>query len=453
MKIKILLPVIIITIFFSCKKERNNQMDNNLLVELEKKSDQGPFTSMLTPFSMVDTTLKGLKGIPDLDSVSVQLFRSKNKKKIEKLLNEKKIDSQEFDKLNYEMYAVSAIDKTEQILIFDWNRNKDFSDDEIQRFDVDIRNKTNEKQKVRDSFPLYEIPYYDFINNKLVKLDLRVRFVPIKDHIGFLEPTKEKNTYANLLIVKYKTQHWQGVFHMSDKDSISYKVGMADHWGRYQFTFREQNKPFYSRRNKDEQYEEFTIGDTLQLAKTIIKIDSVREDLNKVYLQKLNITSLPHGYKEGHSIRDYTFTDIEGNTKRISHLLRNKDLLLIDFWGTWCFPCLKLTPDLKQFHKDYPNVAMLGVDFDFEKEPGVKYIQEKELDWTHMYVERVRNDSLLHTKIVSKLRVDNYPTFMLIDKDLKIVYRGIGKKGLTRVEELIEVIYALKAQKRKKVNP
>ncbi|MHA7056872.1 TlpA family protein disulfide reductase [Aquimarina sp. M1] len=441
----------ILIMLLSCNKESKVDL-RQIEVDLVKQSSQGPFPTMTSGFEMVDTIPSNMKGIPKLDSLSIQSIRRTSEKKLKKLLNDGKIDTLTFKEINIEWYALSAIKEDKQIIILDENRNLDFSDDKKYIINKKIRETLSKDEKLKDSFPLIILPYKRYLNGKILDADLRTKILPHKNffYLSKTNPSTKELTYLDLLLVSNRREHWLGNFQL---DNIKYKTAISDHWNDFQVVFREQGKPFYSRRNQDEQYEEFKEGDTVQLGTHFIKIDSVGADLEKLYLQKLNITSLPHGYKEGHTLRDYAFTDIEGNTKRISHLLRNKDLLLIDFWGTWCAPCLKLTPDLKQLHKDYPDVAILGVDFDFEKEPGVEYIKEKELDWTHMYVERVRNDSLLHSKIVSKLRVDNYPTFMLIDKDLKIVYRGIGKKGLTRVKEFIDTINALKAQKRKKLNP
>ena len=439
MKIKVFFSIVVVLSFvFSCTQPATEAQDPGVLtIDLQKHSEQGPFTSMLWHLRMVDSIPKGLKGIPDLDSVSVQHFRATNSKRLADLLQKKVIDSQTLATLNYKMYAVSAIDKNEQIFILDMNRNMDFSDDTVHRLDISIRDKTEKDQKLRDSFPQYTIPFNNFVDGKVSKQDLRVRFVPIKDFVGFLEPTPEKNLYTKLLVAAYKTQHWTGDIDIKDKDSVLYKVAMVDHWNSYQYIFREKDKPFYSRRNRDDEYEEFTIGDTIQLGNTIIKIDSVREDLNQLYLTKLDIAELPHGYKKGHTIRNYAFTDFYGEQKTIHGLLRGKQYLLIDFWGTWCVPCLKLTPDLKQLQEEHPEVAILGVDFDTEKAPGLDYVKEKQMDWTHWYVPKIRKDSVLHKKIVSKLKIDRYPTFLLIDKQYNIVYRGIAKTGLENIKEIL----------------
>ncbi|GAA0714040.1 hypothetical protein GCM10009430_06600 [Aquimarina litoralis] len=434
-------------ICFSCNKEESTKTSKNtsIVVDLIKKTGNGPFGNVLQPFSDIDSLPKNFKGVPELTYYSPQFFGFNSRKKMTALLEKKLIDSTEYAALTNRIYGISGLDGDSQIMILDMNHNFDFSDDEVYVFDAELRKKTGGDAGIRDSFPLLHLKYKRYYKNKIRDRDQYVRLIPYKDYFysdkDISDATKR---YYDLLLVAARSEHLLGNFSI-EKDSFRIAAELYDE--DVDFIFAEKGNPFYSRRNMDK-YEEFEKGDTLQLGSHFIKIDSVGAALDKVYLKTLDITSLPHGYKRDQTLRDYAFTDIEGNKKRISHLLNDKDLLLIDFWGTWCVPCLKLTPDLKEFHKSYPNVAMLGIDFDFEKEPGIQYIKEKELDWTHMFVERVRNDSLLHTKIVSKLRVDNYPTFMLIDKDLKILYRGVGKKGLNRTIELIETINALEAQRK-----
>ncbi len=441
--------IVFIYLIISCTKEKQYKVNSieSFNVKLVKHKSVGPFPTILRPFSNEYLLLPNFNGIPEADSLSLQGFKinsSNSTKDLERLLDENKIDSSEFKKLNLKLYAISAIIDEKQIIILDKNNNYDFSDDEKMVFDKNLNFIIQKNYAARDSFPYITLKHQEYFNEKVFDRELDMRLMPYRDYFIVTEKSNyERDVYIKLQLVAAVDEYRTGNFKIGNNE---FKIGTKTHRGKSDFIFQEKDKPFYSRRNKDKEYEEFKEGDTVQLGTHFIKIDSVGADLDKLYLQKLDITELPNGYKDGQQLRDYTFTDIEGNIQTMSTLLKNKDYLLIDFWGTWCVPCLQLTPDLKRIHQEYPHIAILGVDFDFEKEPGVKYIKEKELDWTHVFIERVRKDTLLHKKLVGKLRVDNYPTFILIDKDLKIVYRGIGKKALNAIEELIVVNKALKEQ-------
>jgi thioredoxin len=45
-------------------------------------------------------------------------------------------------------------------------------------------------------------------------------------------------------------------------------------------------------------------------------------------------------------------------------LIKNNDIVVLDFFATWCGPCKVLTPQLESLSKVYPNVVFLKVDVD-----------------------------------------------------------------------------------------
>lgn len=55
--------------------------------------------------------------------------------------------------------------------------------------------------------------------------------------------------------------------------------------------------------------------------------------------------------KAGTSAADFTTRDIDGNTFRLAKHL-GKDVILIDFWATWCQPCLAEWPHLQRMYDE-----------------------------------------------------------------------------------------------------
>ncbi len=45
-------------------------------------------------------------------------------------------------------------------------------------------------------------------------------------------------------------------------------------------------------------------------------------------------------------------------------LIKDNNLVVLDFFATWCGPCKVLTPQLESLSKVYPNVVFLKVDVD-----------------------------------------------------------------------------------------
>jgi thiol-disulfide isomerase/thioredoxin len=38
--------------------------------------------------------------------------------------------------------------------------------------------------------------------------------------------------------------------------------------------------------------------------------------------------------------------------------------VIVNFWATWCVPCIKELPDISQFVKTHPNVHAIGIAYD-----------------------------------------------------------------------------------------
>ena len=52
-------------------------------------------------------------------------------------------------------------------------------------------------------------------------------------------------------------------------------------------------------------------------------------------------------------------TTLEGEAIT-SEILKDYDLVILNFWAEWCGPCVEEIPALEQIHQEYPNVLILG---------------------------------------------------------------------------------------------
>jgi thiol-disulfide isomerase/thioredoxin len=95
--------------------------------------------------------------------------------------------------------------------------------------------------------------------------------------------------------------------------------------------------------------------------------------------------------------------------------------VLIDFWGTWCGPCIKEMPKVKAYQEKYKDkLIVLGVNQGDTKEQVEKFITPNDYTWTHLMNGKGDDDFVL------KFNVAGFPTKFIIDPEGKILHRFVG---------------------------
>ena len=96
-------------------------------------------------------------------------------------------------------------------------------------------------------------------------------------------------------------------------------------------------------------------------------------------------------------------------------------VVLLDFWGTWCGPCVASIPHLRrlsQRSEDDPFV-IVGFAADSDETTLREFISEHEISWPQFMDAR---------REVARgiFQVESYPTYVLVDHEGMIVYRSSG---------------------------
>jgi thiol-disulfide isomerase/thioredoxin len=121
----------------------------------------------------------------------------------------------------------------------------------------------------------------------------------------------------------------------------------------------------------------------------------------------------PGKIRNGLPAPDFTLYNADG--KEISLSAFKGKTVMLDFWGTWCGPCIQLIPELKALYEKYQakDFVILGVanDKDFEKWKNV--LKTKQMVWPNL----IDTDE----KIVNLYNISAFPTLILIDKNGVII--------------------------------
>ena len=116
------------------------------------------------------------------------------------------------------------------------------------------------------------------------------------------------------------------------------------------------------------------------------------------------------GVNIGNIAPDLDLKNPNGDNIKLSSLKGN--IVLIDFWASWCKPCRDQSPELVDLYSTYQSkgVTIMSVSLDRNNERWLQAIKDDHLIWTHV-------SNLKHWKdpIAAEYNVRSIPELFLID--------------------------------------
>ncbi len=138
--------------------------------------------------------------------------------------------------------------------------------------------------------------------------------------------------------------------------------------------------------------------------------------------------------------------------------LRGK-IVLLDFWATWCIPCIATFPRLRGWHKKYggSDFVIIGVTKYYGRDGSKPMSPLQEFDFLGEFKQKHKLPYPFAiaepAEDVAKYGINAYPTTVLLDRNGVIRYIGIGA-GLEESENLEDMIKKLlKDETRLAVSP
>ena len=183
------------------------------------------------------------------------------------------------------------------------------------------------------------------------------------------------------------------------------------------------------------------LGNSSKWSKTYIKIRSVNKNYetdffsltgNNAAKQIIQEVNAPEYLSLNTVAPDWTLPS--NKSKEISLKDLKGKVVMLDFWGTWCAPCLKSMPAVQSIYENFKNqpVEVIGVSVEMEDAIDVpKYVKTK--GYTYPIA--------LNGKLIAKdYKVTQYPTIYIIDKKGRIIFAGPGEELQKNKEVIIQLI-------------
>lgn len=446
---KILLALVLL---FSCREKMEEQADI-IHVPVELKQGFGPFTASyaaLSPEHSGDNpdaaswvpTYRPVKGVPKgLKNVVKSMVWLNARQLVYQNFHEGKISGEMYEQLQKSwewvpdelrlskkpikcfVYIIRGVDKAGVTMVMiDTNNNLDFSDEKAFK---PVRIIGKEKGINADSLRHYERPwmvqYEHVINGKIVRVSVPI---VVKHAVDYEFP---HDYWYTVPLYGQATLKWEG------RKQPIWLSNMFDgpefHHARI-FTNSELSSEKYTGFSKGiEEGEIITVGSILNRQK--FKYIGVDARSGSLLLQPLS------GKAETYSLQSgYPFRPFEAKDFRTGESLGLSDFagkyVFIDFWGTWCGPCVQDLPELREIYRDADkaHVQFLGI---VGKDSGQRlagFLAKNRLEWPQILSDSVN-------RLVETYGIQAYPTTVLIGPDGRVMEKNL--RGAALREKLREI--------------
>lgn len=139
----------------------------------------------------------------------------------------------------------------------------------------------------------------------------------------------------------------------------------------------------------------------------------VQDRMSKVNNINLSMT-------RGQEAPDFALPLTDGSEAKLSELLKDKEVVVLNIFASWCGPCEKEFPDMEKTYQKYKDkMEIVAVSGDLvldEMEDMVKYKEEHNLS----FLIGMKNES------IDSLKVGGFPTTYIIDRNGRIVFSQSG---------------------------
>lgn len=136
----------------------------------------------------------------------------------------------------------------------------------------------------------------------------------------------------------------------------------------------------------------------------------------------------------GETAPDFTATTLDGRPIKLDDL--KGKIVLLDFWATWCAPCLAEMPNLKRAIDRYGKdgrFVVIGISLDDDAESVKRFVKQHGMGWAQVVLGPAEQNP-----VARKYNVSGVPAMFLIGPDGKVVAKDVrGRRLDTELSKLL----------------
>ncbi|MCD8187007.1 MAG: AhpC/TSA family protein [Rikenellaceae bacterium] len=146
------------------------------------------------------------------------------------------------------------------------------------------------------------------------------------------------------------------------------------------------------------------------------------------------IEIIPEQVQVGKPYSDFTGMTLDGQEIKLSEILPGKKLILLDFWASWCGPCIREMPVIAGLHEKYKDegLAVIGISSDANEANWKQAIEQYNMDWLQLISAEGED------RIGELYSIKTIPYTVIIDGDGTILARKLrGEELVAKIDELM----------------
>jgi peroxiredoxin len=138
----------------------------------------------------------------------------------------------------------------------------------------------------------------------------------------------------------------------------------------------------------------------------------------------------------GEPIPNFDLPDLQGETVRLSD--HRGEVLLINFWASWCAPCVEEMPSLERLHRalEPKGLRIVAVSVDDDRAVIERFREEHDLSFLILHDEGA---SVSHTFETFK-----YPETYIVDREGRLISKVIGARDWITPRIMVDLVGLLK---------